>query len=36
MAIGRARISVVLGYKAGEASRLIEFLDPETYTEVNV
>ena len=36
MGIGRARISVVLGYKAGEASMLISFLDPDTYSEVNV
>ena len=29
MAVGRARASVVLGYKPSDASRLIEFLDPE-------
>jgi superfamily I DNA/RNA helicase len=33
MGIGRARRSVVLGYKATDASRLIEFLDPATYDE---
>jgi superfamily I DNA/RNA helicase len=36
MAVGRARISVVLGYKTGEASKIIEFLDPDTFLEVNV
>jgi DNA helicase IV len=36
MAVGRARISVVLGYKAGEASQIVDFLDPDTFTEVNV
>jgi hypothetical protein len=35
MGIGRARTSVVLGYKAGEGARLIDFLDPNTYAEVN-
>lgn len=34
MAIGRARISVVLGYKAGEASKIVKFLDPNTFKEV--
>lgn len=36
MAIGRARVSVILGYKPGEASKLIDFLEPETYNEVDV
>ena len=36
MAVGRARISVVLGYKASEASKIVDFLDPGTFTEVNV
>jgi superfamily I DNA/RNA helicase len=32
MAIGRARTSVTLGYKPGDESSLIEFLDPKTFT----
>lgn len=36
MAVGRARESVVVGYKPSDASRLIEFLDPETYEAINV
>jgi superfamily I DNA/RNA helicase len=36
MAIGRARKSVVLTYKPGEESRVIELLDPETYEEIEV
>jgi superfamily I DNA/RNA helicase len=36
MAVGRARASVVLGYKPSDASRLIEFLDPETYRAVDL
>jgi superfamily I DNA/RNA helicase len=33
MAITRARESVILGYKPGEASSLIQFLDKRTYRE---
>jgi superfamily I DNA/RNA helicase len=33
MGIGRARRSVVLGYKLSDVSRLIDFLDPATYDE---
>jgi len=33
MAITRARESVILGYKPGEASSLIQFLDKKTYRE---
>jgi superfamily I DNA/RNA helicase len=33
MAITRARESVILGYKPGEASSLIKFLDKKTYRE---
>ena len=36
MAIGRARKSVMLGYKPGEESSLIGFLDPATYDMVEV
>jgi superfamily I DNA/RNA helicase len=36
MAIGRARESVVLTYKPGEESRVIDLLDPETYEEIEV
>jgi superfamily I DNA/RNA helicase len=36
MGIGRARESVVLGYKPEDASRLIQYLDPSTYEEVPV
>jgi DNA helicase IV len=36
MAIGRARKSVVLSYKPGEGSRVIDLLDPSTYEEVEV
>lgn len=32
MAIGRARESVLLGYKSGEQSNLIALLDPSTFT----
>jgi superfamily I DNA/RNA helicase len=31
MAVGRARKSVIVGYKPTDASRLIDFLDPATY-----
>ena len=36
MAIGRARKSVMIGYKPGEESSLIRLLDPATYEEVRV
>lgn len=36
MAVGRARKMVVLGYKPGEASDLIEFIDPGTVSVVDV
>lgn len=36
MAIGRARESVILGYKPGEASKLVEYLDPATYQSFEV
>jgi superfamily I DNA/RNA helicase len=36
MAIGRARKSVVLGYKPEDASRLIQYLDPSTFQEIPV
>ncbi len=36
MGIGRARNSVVLGYKPSDASRLVTYLDPETYEAVDV
>jgi superfamily I DNA/RNA helicase len=36
MAIGRARQSVVVGYNPDDASQLIDFLDPTTYTAVDV
>ena len=36
MAIGRARKSVVVGYKPGEESSLIGLLDPSTYDLINV
>jgi superfamily I DNA/RNA helicase len=36
MAIGRARKSVVMGYKPADASRLVEFLDPATFTSVDL
>lgn len=32
MAIGRARLSVTLGFKADEEPQLVSFLTPETYT----
>jgi len=34
MGIGRARKSVVLGYKPEDASQLVEYLDPSTYKEL--
>jgi superfamily I DNA/RNA helicase len=36
MGIGRARKSVVLGYKPEDASRLIQYLDSSTYEEIPV
>lgn len=36
MAIGRARKSVVLGYKPEDASQLVGFLDPATYEAIDV
>jgi superfamily I DNA/RNA helicase len=36
MGIGRARRSVILGYKPEEASDLIDYLDPSTYQELEV
>jgi superfamily I DNA/RNA helicase len=36
MGIGRARNSVVVGYKPEDASRLIKYLDPSTYEEIPV
>jgi superfamily I DNA/RNA helicase len=36
MAIGRARESVMIGYKPGEESSLISLLDPSTYESVKV
>lgn len=36
MGVGRARVSVTLGYKPGEESSLISYLDPTTYRAVQV
>jgi len=36
MGIGRARKSVVLGYKPAEASHLVTYLDPDTFQRVDV
>jgi superfamily I DNA/RNA helicase len=36
MAIGRARETVVLGYKPGEESSLVSLLDPSTYQLVEM
>jgi superfamily I DNA/RNA helicase len=36
MGIGRARRSVTLGFKAGEASTLIDLLDPTTFVRVTL
>jgi superfamily I DNA/RNA helicase len=36
MGIGRARESVILGYKPSEASRLVDYLDPKTYSAVDL
>lgn len=36
MGIGRARESVIVGYKPQEASRLIGYLDPSTFDEVEL
>ena len=34
MAVGRARKSVMVGYKPGEESTLVGLLDPSTYQRV--
>lgn len=36
MGVGRARRSVILGYKPSEASALISYLDPTTFQEVEL
>lgn len=36
MSIGRARKSVILGYKPDEASSLIQYLDPSTYEKIEL
>ena len=36
MSVGRARKSVTVGYKPDDASRLVAFLDPATYTAVDL
>jgi DNA helicase IV len=36
MSVGRARKSVIVGYKPDDASALIDFLDPGTYTAVDL
>jgi hypothetical protein len=36
MAIGRARMSVMLGYKLREAAKLVDFLEPGTFDEVDL
>jgi DNA helicase IV len=36
MAVGRAKLSVIVGYKPSEASRLIDFFDANTFEEVDV
>lgn len=36
MGIGRARKSVIIGFKPGQASRLVNYLDPTTYTMADV
>jgi hypothetical protein len=36
MGVGRARESVILGYKPSDASRLVEYLDEDTYEAVDV
>jgi superfamily I DNA/RNA helicase len=36
MGIGRARYSVMIGYKPEEASRLIGYLDPSSYEGVDL
>jgi superfamily I DNA/RNA helicase len=36
MGIGRARKSVMMGYKPGERSAVFDLLDPETYTMVEI
>lgn len=36
MGIGRARVSVIIGYKPSEASKLISYMDPQTYKAVDL
>jgi superfamily I DNA/RNA helicase len=36
MGIGRARLSLLLGYKPGVASHLIDYLDPATYEGIDL
>jgi superfamily I DNA/RNA helicase len=36
MGIGRARLSVTIGYKPGEASALIDLLDPSTFKAISL
>jgi DNA helicase IV len=36
MGIGRARESVILGYKPSEASRLVDYMDPKSYKAIDV
>ena len=36
MSVGRARKSVTVGYKPDDASALIDFLDPRTYSAVDL
>jgi superfamily I DNA/RNA helicase len=36
MGIGRAKKTVILGYKEGEESTLINYLNPETFTKVDL
>jgi superfamily I DNA/RNA helicase len=36
MGIGRARVSLIIGYKPSEASKLISYLDPRTYKAVDL
>jgi len=36
MGIGRARKSVILGYKPGEASKLIDYLAPDSFNGVDL
>lgn len=36
MGIGRARMSVVIGYKSEEVSKLISYIDPSTYKAIDL